>query len=240
MAYVKPNIRSLEPMSQRKILVIDDEQDILDLVVPHLVREGYNVGTCMLGHESLRRVRDERPDLVILDVMLPDLDGIEICRALKWDAATRSIPIVMVTGKADESDVVLGLGIGADDYISKPFRLKELLARVKAVLRRAALTPPASIANPDAGVVIDEHRNEIRVDGRPIHLTPTEQRLLRALITRAGTVLSRADLITAAAQDESDVTERTIDVHVQSIRKKLGNYRNLIGTVRGAGYRFEG
>ena len=226
-------------MSQRKILVIDDERDILDLVVPPLLREGYQVGTSMSGQEGLRRVRDERPDLVILDVMLPDLDGIEVCRALKWDAATRGIPVVMVTGKADESDVVLGLGIGADDYISKPFRLKELLARVKAVLRRAN-TPADVSSHPDAGVVMDEERHEVRIDGRPVHLTPTEQRLLRALMTSKGSVLSRADLIEAAAQDDSEVTERTIDVHVQAIRKKLGQYRNIIGTVRGAGYRYEG
>lgn len=228
----------LETMNQRKILVIDDERDILDLVVPPLLREGYQVCTSMSGQEGLRRVRDERPDLVILDVMLPDLDGIEVCRALKWDSATRGIPVVMVTGKADESDVVLGLGIGADDYISKPFRLKELLARVKAVLRRTGTLSGAS-SNPEAGVVLDDAKNEVRVDGRPVHLTPTELRLLRALFGSRGAVLSRANLISAAAQDESDVTVRTIDVHVQSIRKKLGSHRNVIGTVRGAGYRFE-
>lgn len=225
-------------MNQRKILVIDDERDILDLVVPPLVREGYQVGTSMSGQDGLRRVREEHPDLVILDVMLPDLDGIEVCRALKWDSATRGIPVVMVTGKADESDVVLGLGIGADDYISKPFRLKELLARVKAVLRRASApgdAPPPG----DTGVVLDAEKNEIRIGGRPVHLTPTEQRLVAALLASRGTVLSRADLINAAAQDDSDVTERTIDVHVQAIRKKLGQYRNILGTVRGAGYRFE-
>jgi len=224
-------------MTVRKILVIDDEKDILDLVVPPLVKEGYQVSTSLSGQEALEKVRLERPDLVILDVMLPDLDGIEVCRALKWDAATRKIPVVMVTGKADESDVVLGLGIGADDYISKPFRLKELLARVKAVLRRAGLT---NEVGPDAGLVLDDKKNEIRVDGRPVHLTPTEQRLLRALAARPGTVFTRADLITAAGQEDTDVTERTIDVHVQSIRKKLGPHRNLIGTVRGAGYRYEG
>lgn len=226
-------------MIHRKILVIDDERDILDLVVPPLQREGYHVGTSMSGQDGLRRVREERPDLVILDVMLPDLDGIEVCRALKWDSATRGIPIVMVTGKADESDVVLGLGIGADDYISKPFRLKELLARVKAVLRRANLpAEPAAVAG--AGVTVDDDKNEIRIDGRAIHLTPTEQRLLKALIHSKGTVLSRSDLINAAAHDDTEVTERTIDVHVQAIRKKLGPYRNVIGTVRGAGYRYEG
>lgn len=224
-------------MPIRKILVVDDEKDILDLVVPPLVKEGFLVTTCMSGQEALKTVREVRPDLVILDVMLPDLDGIEVCRSLKWDAATRAIPVVMVTGRGDESDVVLGLGIGADDYISKPFRLKELLARVKAVMRRAGLTEGG---RPNAGLVVDGERNEVRVDGRPVHLTPTEQRLLRALASHPGAVLSRADLISAAGQDDSEITERTIDVHVQSIRKKLGQYRNVIGTVRGAGYRYDG
>jgi DNA-binding response OmpR family regulator len=226
-------------VGQRKIIVIDDEQDILDLVVPPLQKEGFLVVACLGGQDGLRRVRQERPDLVILDVMLPDLDGIEVCRALKWDEATRDIPIVMVTGKADETDVVLGLGIGADDYISKPFRLKELLARVKAVLRRSG-GPSSGPGMPAAGgIAFDDQHTEVKIDGRPVHLTPTEYKLLRAMAASPGQVFTRAELIAAAANDDTEVTERTIDVHVQAIRKKLGPFRALIGTVRGSGYRYE-
>ena len=209
---------------------------MLDLIREPLIREGLDVLTALNGQDALGLIRSQTPDLVLLDLMLPDIDGLEICRQMKWDPDTASIPVLMVTGKADEADVVLGLGLGAEDYVTKPFRIKELIARVKVILRRLETSTDSrgkSRLNVDVGT------GETKLDGKPIQLRPTEQRLMRALAIRAGTVLSRAELLASASSTEEEVSERTIDVHIQSIRRKLGDQGRRIATVRGTGYMLE-
>ncbi len=226
-------------MKRPKIAVIEDEADILEVIEYNLSREGYRTLTSRDGEAGLRLVRKKAPDLVLLDLMLPGLDGIEVCRRIKEDPLTRSIPIIMVTAKDEESDVVLGLGVGADDYVTKPFSPKELLARVKAVLRRGPIR-----ADDNAGerivrgdVVLDADRHELRVEGEPTALTATEFRLLHFLLSHPGRVFTRDQLLSRAISGQAVVTDRNIDVHVRSIRRKLGQSRDLIETIRGVGYR---
>jgi two-component system phosphate regulon response regulator PhoB len=227
-------------MGVAKILVIEDEPDIVEVITYNLEREGYEVRSARDGEEGLRRTRQENPSLVLLDLMLPGIDGVELCRTLRSDPATRSIPIIMLTAKGDESDVVLGLGVGADDYVKKPFSPKELVARVRAVLRRSAERQADLKAGKlhVRGVVIDPRRHEVSVDGKSIDLTPTEFRLLRALASRPGWVFERGELLSQVVGPDTIVVDRSIDVHVNSIRKKLGRRRELIQTVRGVGYKF--
>jgi two-component system phosphate regulon response regulator PhoB len=228
------------PRRREKILVIEDEADILDLVEYNLQREGYRVTGCLDGEQGLQQVRKEDPDLVILDLMLPGMDGIEICRQLKGDKLTRAIPVIMLTAKAEETDVILGLGVGADDYVTKPFRPKELIARVQAVLRRGPVRGEA--AAPDRVVrgdlVIDTTRHEVVVAGQAVTFTPTELRLLHFLASHPGRVFTRAHLLSRVIGEDAVVTDRNVDVHVRSVRQKLGEARDLIETVRGVGYRF--
>lgn len=222
---------------KRKVLVVDDEADMVDLLREPLLREGFEVLTALSGREALDLIRAHIPDVVLLDLMLPDLDGLEVCRQLKWDPATAQIPVLMLTGKADEADVVLGLGIGAEDYVTKPFSLKELIARIKVIMRRLESTPTARPDKPR--LAVDTSTGETRLDGKTVALRPTEQRLMRALASHAGSVLSRAELLAAASSTEEDVSERTIDVHIQSIRRKLGDQARRIATIRGTGYMLE-
>ncbi len=228
-------------MSKReKIAVIEDEADILEVVQYNLRREGYLVVTSRNGEEGLDRIRKENPDLVLLDLMLPGIDGLEICKRLQADPLTAAIPVIMVTAKGEESDVVLGLQLGADDYVTKPFSPKELLARVKAVLRRGPLREVR--ANGDRvvrdGLVVDATKHVVTVDGEPITMTATEMRLLHFLATHPGRVFSRDQLLSRAIGDHAVVIDRNIDVHIGSIRRKLGRCRELIETIRGVGYRF--
>ncbi|MBM3319405.1 MAG: response regulator [Candidatus Eisenbacteria bacterium] len=227
-------------MGAPRILVIEDEPDIVEVLTYNLTREGYHVLSAKDGEEGLRKARQEGPSLVLLDLMLPGIDGVEICRRLKADRATRATPIIMVTAKGDESDVVLGLGLGADDYVKKPFSPKEVVARVRAVLRRAVERGADLKGERLAvrGLLIDQRRHEMRVDGKKIDLTPTEFRLLRALAARPGEVFERQELLGHAVGPDTIVVDRSVDVHVNSIRKKLGKHRDLIQTVRGVGYRF--
>jgi DNA-binding response OmpR family regulator len=227
-------------MGAAKILVIEDEPDIVEVITYNLTREGYEVRSAKDGDEGLRMTRQEKPALVLLDLMLPGVDGVEICRRLKADPATQTIPIIMVTAKGDESDVVLGLGVGADDYVKKPFSPKELVARVRAVLRRAAQRQADLKAEKlrVGGVVIDRRRHEVTVGGRKIDLTPTEFRLFAALAARPGWVFERGELLSQVVGPDTVVVNRSIDVHVNAIRKKLGARRELIQTVRGVGYKF--
>jgi len=228
-------------MSRRKIVAIEDEPDILEVVEYNLSREGFQVITARSGDEGVRTVTKEAPELVLLDLLLPGLDGIEVCRKLKMDPVTQKIPIIMVTAKGEESDIVLGLGVGADDYVTKPFRPKELVARVRAVLRRGAMKDGESEAERVVhdGLVVDATRHEVKVDGQPISLTATEFRLLHLLASHPGRVFTRDQLVTRVIGGGAAVIDRNIDVHVRSIRKKLGGRRHLIGTVRGVGYRFQ-
>jgi two-component system phosphate regulon response regulator PhoB len=227
-------------MKREKIVVIEDEPNILEVLAYNLKREGFQVVAVEDGEEGLTLVRQEAPDLVLLDLMLPGLDGIEVCRRIKTDPVTRSTPIIMVTAKDEESDVVLGLGVGADDYIAKPFSPRELIARVQAVLRRG---PRREEMDADerlvrGGLVIDAVRHEVLVNSEPVGFTATEFRLLHYLASHPGRVFTREQLINRIIGDGALVTDRNIDVHIRAVRKKLGDYRDMIDTVRGVGYRF--
>ncbi|MEM1205588.1 MAG: response regulator [Acidobacteriota bacterium] len=228
-------------VSRRKIVAIEDEPDILELVQYNLTREGFNVLTATSGDEGVDLIVREAPDLVLLDLLLPGIDGIEVCRKLKMDPVTQKIPIIMVSAKGEESDIVLGLGVGADDYVSKPFRPKELIARVRAVLRRGALKDEEAKGDRlvRQGLVIDSMRHEVRVEGEIVSLTATEFRLLHLLASHPGRVFTRDQLVSRVIGGGAAVIDRNIDVHVRSIRKKLGEQRHLIGTIRGVGYRFQ-
>ncbi len=227
-------------MKQEKIIVIEDEGDILELIEYNLLREGYTVLTSRNGEKGFQMVREQAPDLVLLDLMLPGLDGIEVCRRLKSDPVTRSIRVLMVTAKGEESEVVLGLGVGADDYVVKPFSPKVLIARVDAVLRRGSLKEGGGrgerIVQP--GLVIDSARHEVQVDGQPVSLTATEFRLLHFLASYPGRVFKRDQLLNRVIGENAFVHDRNIDVHIRAIRKKLDRHRNRIETIRGVGYRF--
>ena len=228
-------------MRRETILVIEDEPDIREVIEYNLRREGYQVIAARDGESAVTLAKRESPDLLLLDLMLPGLDGLEVCRRLKSDPLTRSVPIVMVTAKGEESDIVLGLGLGADDYITKPFSPRELVARVRAVLRRGPLREEYSARERIVrkGVVIDAARHEVRIDGTPIPFTATEFRLLHFLASHPGRVFTRDQLLNHVIGENAVVIDRNIDVHIKSLRKKLGNYRTLIETVRGVGYRFQ-
>ncbi len=227
-------------MKRETIVVIEDETDILDVIEYNLAREGYRVRTFRDGEDGLDGVRRAAPDLVLLDLMLPGLDGLEVCRRLKQDPVTRPIPIVMVTAKGEESDAVLGLGVGADDYVRKPFSPKELVARVSAVLRRGPVREDAASTERivRGGLVIDAGRHEVKVDGERVKFTATELRLLHFLASHPGRVFTRDHLSSRVIGEDAVVLDRNIDVHVGSLRKKLGQYRDFVETVRGVGYRF--
>ena len=227
-------------MKHEKVVVIEDEPDIREVIEHNLSREGYRVYSSSDGEKGLQLVKKKVPDLVLLDLMLPGLDGLDVCRELKADPVTRSIPVIMVTAKGEESDIVLGLGIGADDYVTKPFSPKELVARVKAVLRRGQWKEEQGGRERIVcgQVIIDAGRHEVRVDGRPVSFTATELRLLHFLASHPGRVFTRDHLLSRAIGEGAFVVDRNIDVHIHSIRKKLGEHRDLIETIRGVGYRF--
>lgn len=226
-------------MARAKILVVEDEVDILEVIEYNLSREGFRVLSSRDGDAGLRIARSDAPDLVLLDLMLPGLDGLEVCRRLKADTITCDIPIIMVTAKGEESDIVLGLGIGADDYMTKPFGPKELVARVKAVLRRRPLVrkDEADERIVIGDLVIDISRHEVLIDSEPLILTPTELRLLHLLATQPGRVFTRDQLLSRVIGDGAFVIGRNIDVHIRGMRSKLGRHRDMIETVRGVGYR---
>jgi len=224
-----------------RIVVIEDEEDILEVIAYNLKREGYEVVTSTSGEDGLEKIERNAPQLVILDLMLPEIDGIELCRKLKADPMTQGIPVIMVTAKGEESDVVLGLGVGADDYITKPFSPREMVARVRTVLRRTRTRPESDRRESVVrhGLVIDPQRHDVRVDGESIVMTATEFRLLHFLASHPGRVFTRDHLLTRVIGDDAIVIDRNIDVHVRAIRKKLGAHREVIETIRGVGYRFK-
>ncbi|MBE0534288.1 MAG: response regulator [Phycisphaerae bacterium] len=227
-------------MTQGKILIVEDEEDVLELVRYNLQKNGYATECAMTGREAMRKARSVGPDLVLLDLMLPELDGLEVCRLLKAQAETAAIPVIMLTAKGTEADIVAGLEIGADDYITKPFSPRVLLARVKAVLRRNE----APVEN-DKSVIrihdieIDPGKHRVHVRGKQIDLTSTEFNLLRFLAARPGWVFTRYQIVDAIHGSDYPVTDRSIDVQVVGLRKKLGAAGKYIETVRGVGYRFE-
>lgn len=230
---------SLE-VAKATILIIEDEPDIRELARYNLQREGYDVLEAATGEEGITRARNESPDLILLDLMLPGIDGVDVCKRLKTEAATKSCPVVMVTAKGEESDIVTGLEVGADDYITKPFSPKVLVARVRAVLRRAELGVPSETeVLRRHNVVIDSARHEVTVDGAPVDLTRTEFRVLKYLAERPGWVRTRYQIVDAVHGEEYPVTDRSVDVQIVGLRKKLGESGTLIETVRGVGYRFK-
>lgn len=227
---------------KRTILVVDDEKDLVDLITYNLQRNGYHVVCALNGTEALELAQKHVPDLVVLDLMLPGIDGTEVARRLKGDARTAQVPIIMLTAKGEETDVVVGLTIGADDYVTKPFSMKILLARLTTVLRRAEQAPSDSGGSGilKAGpLTIDTAKHEVSVNGEPARLTLTEFKLLTALVNARGRVLTRDQLMDKAMGSDVFVTDRAIDVHVTAIRKKLGVAHWLVRTVRGVGYRLQ-
>ena len=224
----------------KHILVVDDEEDILELVEYNLRKAGFEVTTLASGTQVIATARECMPDLIVLDLMLPGLDGHELCVLLKNDPKTRGIPIVMLTAKSQDSDVVVGLDQGADDYVTKPFSPKVLVARVQAVLRRNGNGKAAGEDIVRVGdLLIHPGRHEALVAGKPIELTFTEFRVLYCLARRPGWVYSRAQIVDAVRGEGYAVTDRAVDVQIVGLRKKLGEYGNLIETVRGVGYRFK-
>ena len=221
-----------------RVLIVEDERDIRDLVLFHLEREGFQVSSASSGEEALRQVRHTSPDLVLLDLMLPAMGGLEVCRKLRQDPATVALPIVMLTAKGDEVDRVLGLELGADDYIVKPFSPKELLARVRAVLRRAKPAPGAAAIAMGA-LAIDPGTRTVTVQGAPLTLTHKEFELLSALADAQGRVLSREFLLDRVwgYSRAGEIESRTVDVHVRRLRVKLGPEGHRILTVKSVGYR---
>lgn len=227
-------------MAEEHILVVDDEEDILELVEYNLARQGFRVSTAASGEEAVAAARSQLPDLVVLDLMLPGVDGLDVCRILKNDPLTADVPIIMLTAKTQEADVVTGLEVGADDYVTKPFSPRVLLARIRAVLRRKEAAPAAdreTIKIRD--VIIHPGRHEVLVKGKPVPLTYTEFRLLHLLARRPGWVFTRSHIVDAVRGPDYPVTERSVDVQIAGLRKKLGPCGDYIETVRGVGYRMK-
>ncbi len=226
-------------MAKAQIFVVDDEPDILELVRYNLERNGYEVACAQSGEEALSRIRVQPPDMVVLDLMLPGMDGLEVCKALKQQSRTARIPLLMLTARSEEADVVTGLELGADDYLTKPFSPRVLLARIKAVLRRHHTVPATETeAIGSGGLVIHPGRYEVLIEGQPVHLTRTEFHILHLLARRPGWVFTRNQIIEAAQGEETTVTARAVDVHIVALRRKLGAYGDTIETIRGVGYRF--
>ena len=227
------------PAAADRVLVVDDEADILALVTYHLAKSGYRVSTAATGPEALRAARDEHPALIVLDLMLPGMSGFEVLEQLRADAATSGIAVLMLTARRDEPDRIRGLSIGADDYLTKPFSPQELVLRVGAILRRTAAGAAASPS--DQLVVgpirIDRGAHRVSIDGHDVELTPTEYKLLLTLAERRGRVQARAHLLETVWEAAPDIQTRTVDMHVQRLRAKLGSAGELIETVRGFGYR---
>lgn len=228
----------VEIPSATAILVVDDEEEILELVEYHLAREGYKVITTTTGENALRIAEKERPDLIILDLMLPGVDGLQVCKILKNSPQTKASAIVMLTAKGEEADIVVGLELGADDYITKPFSPRVLTARIRSVLRRKKTAAEAGSALQFAGIYIDPDRHMVLLDDRPVDLTATEFRLLHFLAMRPGWVFTRDQIVDSVRGENYPVTSRSVDVHIVSLRRKLGKYGDRIATVRGVGYRF--
>jgi two-component system phosphate regulon response regulator PhoB len=232
-------IRPASSMAKESILVIEDEDDIAELVHYNLERSGYRVQLARDGESGLKEAIARLPNLIVLDLMLPGIDGLEVCRRLRMDPRCREIPIIILTARTEETDVVLGLEMGADDYLAKPFSPRELIARIRAVLRRGrvagAQEQPHKLER--GGLELDAERHEVRVEGEVVPFTRAEFRLLWLLLAKPGRVFQRKELVDALTEGEGYILERNVDVHVSSIRRKLGPAGALIATVRGVGYK---
>ncbi len=228
-------------MKKSRILVVDDEPDLVELVRHHLAREHYDVVTAGDGETGLAEARRRLPDLVVLDLMLPGIDGLEVCRRLRSDPRTTHIPIVMLTAKGEEADAVIGLSQGADDYVRKPFGMKELVARIATRLRANDARSPSGDTQKVARfgeLVIDSVKHEVILAGIAIKLTVTEFKLLRHLVMNRGRAFTRNELLNAVLGQDAYIIDRNVDVHVATLRKKLGEYGSHILTIRGLGYKF--
>lgn len=227
-------------MAREHLLVIEDEEDIIELIEYNMKKEGFRVTSVTSGEEGVKLAREQQPNLLLLDLMLPGMDGLEVCRRLKTDRSTQHLPVVMLTAKSEDADIVTGLELGADDYITKPFSPRVLVARVRAVLRRRA-EEPADESSPITirELVIHPGRHEVMTGGQPVDLTFTEFRILHLLARRPGWVFTRYQIVDLVRGDEHPVTDRSVDVQIVGLRKKLGDYGQYIETVRGVGYRFK-
>jgi len=220
-----------------RVLIIEDERGLTDVLEYNLQREGYDTSVAHDGQEGLRKAQTLLPDLILLDIMLPGMSGLDVCRELRGGERTRHIPIILLTAKAEETDQVVGFSLGADDYVTKPFSVKILLQRIKALQRRVeGVTDPVDVVE-YLGVRIDRVRHRAYAEGRELDLTPTEFRLLECMLRQPGRAFTRHQLMDASIGEGAIVLERTIDVHIKTLRKKLGD-SDLIETVRGVGYRF--
>jgi two-component system phosphate regulon response regulator PhoB len=226
-------------MTKEHILVVDDEEDILELLTYNLTREGYQVTGALTGEDAFKKIRSVAIDLIVLDLMLPGIDGLEVTKRLKNDPKTRDIPILMLTAKGEEADIVAGLELGADDYITKPFSPRILLARIRAALRRKTETPvDESAVLRIHELEIDPGRRSVLAGGKPIDLTYTEFQVLLILAKRPGWVFTRSQIVDAVRGSDYPVTDRSVDVQIVGLRKKLEKFGKYIETVRGVGYRF--
>ena len=226
-------------LSGRDILVVDDEEDALDLIDFNLKQAGYSVSRAKNGSEAIDVAKKDAPDLIVLDLMLPEVDGLEVCRVLRRNEETAQIPIIMLTAKAAEMDRVIGLEVGADDYVTKPFSVRELVLRVKNLLRRRESSPEETTETLEAGpVAVDISRHQVKIHDELVSLTATEFRLLVIMVRRRGRVQTRERLLQDVWDYDSGVDTRTVDTHVRRLREKLGEAAPLLETVRGVGYRF--
>jgi phosphate regulon transcriptional regulator PhoB len=235
--------RGVEPGERLgRILVVEDEPDVAEMIRYNISKEGYDVAVVRNGPDALERARELQPEMILLDIMIPQLNGWEVCRRLKQEPRTRAIPIIMVSGRVEEGDKILGFEMGADDYITKPFSPRELVARIRAVVRRGAPTTPQDRKHLKAGELeIDRYRFEVRMKGQPVELTPKEFELLAALVATPGRVFGREELLDLVWGTDGFVEPRTVDVHVARLRGKFTAARvpvPAIETVRGVGYRF--
>lgn len=225
-------------MKKATVLIVDDEKDLQELLSYNLSAEGYDIITAETGEKALKITRQKMPDLIILDLMLPGIDGLDVCKDLKADDKTEPIPIIMLTAKGEESDIVTGLELGADDYVTKPFSPKVLIARVRRLLRRKQTRTQRQETLKIHELTIDPQRHEVRINDEPVNLTLTEYKILQTMAKRPGFVFTRYQIVDLVHGTDYLVTDRAIDVQIASLRKKLGKYGNYIETVRGVGYRF--
>jgi two-component system phosphate regulon response regulator PhoB len=227
-------------MSKTRVLIVDDEASLVDVLVYNFTKEGFDVATASDGREALQKCRMQVPDLVILDLMLPVMDGLQVCRQIRSDPRLRDVRVLMLTAKGEETDEIVGFHMGADDYVAKPFRTRPLVERAKALLRRRPGTDTASGDSISLdGIDIDRARHAVALYSQELQVTPTEFKLLWTLMRQPGRAFSRHELLDCCRGEDANSMERTIDVHIRSLRKKLGEQADLIETVRGVGYRFQ-
>jgi len=226
-------------MIKEKILIVDDEEDILELVRYNLTKDGYGVEIATTGEEALLKAKAKSPDLMVLDLMLPGIDGLQVCKKLKHDSMTQNIPVIMLTAKGEEVDVVTGLELGADDYVTKPFSPKVLIARIRRILQRSITRDLEKSPVKIHDLTIDPARRQVKIKDESIDLTFTEFNILYALARRPGLVFTRYQIVDMLHGDEYLVTDRSVDVQIVGLRKKLGSGNKYIETVRGVGYRFK-